>query len=94
MKKLIFNKDSDIEKGDYSVRYRRGKALKDDVIREYEYQVYGQTRLFTLPYKGRQNSNGDICVVNGRSKSADGLVILSLFGSVKRDDRGQRLRKI
>lgn len=58
-------------------------TLTGDVIREYEYQEDGQTRLFTVPYKVRQNGNTDICVVNRTSQSTGELVILSSSGFLK-----------
>uniref|UniRef100_K1P1S7 Uncharacterized protein n=1 Tax=Magallana gigas TaxID=29159 RepID=K1P1S7_MAGGI len=74
-----------------SRRVLRHVTLTGDVIREYEYQVDGQTRLFTLPYKVRQNSNTDICVVNSTSQSTGELAILSSSGFLKSVYHGQKL---
>uniref|UniRef100_K1PTY3 Uncharacterized protein n=1 Tax=Magallana gigas TaxID=29159 RepID=K1PTY3_MAGGI len=54
-----------------------------DLIREYEYHEDGQTRLFILPWRVRQNNNTDICVVNRASMAAGELVILSSSGFLK-----------
>nr|XP_034309487.1 uncharacterized protein LOC105346241 [Crassostrea gigas] len=74
-----------------SRRLVRHVTLTGDVIREYEYQEDGQTRLFTLPYKVRQNGNTDICVVNSTSLSTGELVILSSSGFLKSVYHGQNL---
>ncbi|XP_052683071.1 uncharacterized protein LOC128163495 [Crassostrea angulata] len=67
-------------------------TLTGDVIREYEYQGDGQTRLFTIPLRVRQNGNSDICVVNTTNQSLTGeLVILSSFGFLKSVYLGQNL---
>lgn len=63
------------------------------VIREYEYHENGLTRLFTIPYRVKQNGNTDICVVNMTSKSTGELVILSVSGSLKNRYIGQKLEK-
>uniref|UniRef100_K1PPR6 Uncharacterized protein n=1 Tax=Magallana gigas TaxID=29159 RepID=K1PPR6_MAGGI len=74
-----------------SRRLLRHVTLTGDVIREYEYQEDGQTRLFTLPYKVRQNGNTDICVVNSTSQSTGELAILSSSGFLKSVYHGQKL---
>ncbi|XP_078312058.1 uncharacterized protein LOC111137468 [Crassostrea virginica] len=66
-----------------SRRLVRHVTLTGDVIREYEYQEDGQTRLFTVPLKVTQNGNTDICVINRTSGSSGKLVILSFCGSLK-----------
>ncbi|XP_052683464.1 uncharacterized protein LOC128163835 [Crassostrea angulata] len=58
-------------------------TLTGDVIREYEYQGDGQTRLFTVPYRVKQNGNTDICVVNRTRQCTGELVILSSSGFLK-----------
>lgn len=63
------------------------------VIREYEYHENGRTRLFTVPYRVKQNGNTDICVVNMTSKSTGELVILSVSGSLRNRYNGQKLVK-
>uniref|UniRef100_K1QPY3 Uncharacterized protein n=1 Tax=Magallana gigas TaxID=29159 RepID=K1QPY3_MAGGI len=47
-----------------SRRLVRHVTLTGDVIREYEYQEDGRTRLFNAVRRVRQNGNTDICVVN------------------------------
>ncbi|XP_022336027.2 uncharacterized protein LOC111132502 [Crassostrea virginica] len=54
-----------------------------NVIREYEYQEDGQTRLFTIPKRVTQNGNTDICVTNETSDTKGELLILSFSGSLK-----------
>lgn len=76
-----------------SRRLVRYVTLTGDVIREYEYQEDGQTRLFTVPQKVKQNNNTDICVVNWTSESNGKLMILSFTGSLKSVYRGQKLVK-
>lgn len=61
----------------------RHVTLRGDVIREYENQADGQTRLFTIPYRVKQNGNTDICVVNRTDIASGELVILSSVGSLK-----------
>ncbi|XP_052703520.1 uncharacterized protein LOC128179874 [Crassostrea angulata] len=75
----------------HSRRLVRHVTLTGDVIREYEYQEDGQTRLFTEPYIVRQNGNTDICVVNCTSEYTGELVILSLTGSLKLVYSGKKL---
>ena len=58
-------------------------TLTGDVIRKYEYQEDGQTRLFTWPMRVTQNSNTDICVINRTNKTTGELVIHSFSGSLK-----------
>ncbi|XP_062575306.1 uncharacterized protein LOC134237218 [Saccostrea cucullata] len=77
----------------HSRRLVRHMTLTGDVIREYEYQEDGQTRLFTLPYRVTQNSNSDICVANSTSETTGELVILSPSGCTKSVYRGQSLTK-
>ncbi|XP_065924427.1 uncharacterized protein [Magallana gigas] len=76
-----------------SRRLVRHVTLTGDVIREYEYQKDGQTRLFTFLLKVKQNGNTDICVVNRTSRSTGELVILSFSGSLKSVYRGQKWMK-
>ena len=66
-----------------SRRLVRHVTLAGNVIREYEYEADGQTRLFTAPYRVIQNSNTDICVINWTSDSTSELVILYFSGSLK-----------
>ena len=66
-----------------SRRLVRHVTMKGDVIREYEYQEDGQTRLFTIPKRIAQNGNTDICVINWTKESTGELLILSFCGSVK-----------
>ncbi|XP_065925876.1 uncharacterized protein [Magallana gigas] len=77
----------------HSRRLVRHVTLTGDVIREYEYQEDGQTRLFTLPVRVRQNGNTDICVVNWTGDTSSELVILSLSGSLKLIYRGQDIEE-
>ncbi|XP_052684010.1 uncharacterized protein LOC128164278 [Crassostrea angulata] len=58
-------------------------TLTGDVIREYEYHEDGQTRLFTVPRRVKQNGNTDICVVNRTRQCTGELVILSSSGFLK-----------
>ncbi|XP_078336959.1 uncharacterized protein LOC111132501 [Crassostrea virginica] len=66
-----------------SRRLVRHVTLAGDVIREYEYQEDGQTRLFTSPERVTQNGNTDICVINETSDTTGELMILSFSGSLK-----------
>lgn len=52
-------------------------------IREYEFQEDGRTRLFTVPFRVKQNGNTDICVVNWTNNDTGELLILSMFWSLK-----------
>ena len=56
-----------------SRRLVRHVTMKGDVIREYEYQEDGQTRLFTIPKRIAQNGNTDICVINWTKESTGEL---------------------
>uniref|UniRef100_A0A8W8J1B8 Uncharacterized protein n=1 Tax=Magallana gigas TaxID=29159 RepID=A0A8W8J1B8_MAGGI len=67
--------------------------MNGDVICEYEFQEDGQTRLFTVPWRVKQSTNTDICVVNWTSESTGELMILSFTGSLKLVYRGQKLEK-
>uniref|UniRef100_A0A8W8MUN2 B box-type domain-containing protein n=1 Tax=Magallana gigas TaxID=29159 RepID=A0A8W8MUN2_MAGGI len=91
---LVTLKDTEsepLQPDSHSRRLVRHVTLTGDVIREYEYQEDGQTRLFTLPYRVRQNGNTDICVVNRTSTFTGELVILSFSGSLKSVYLGQKL---
>nr|XP_022336255.1 uncharacterized protein LOC111132723 [Crassostrea virginica] len=76
-----------------SRRLVRHVTLTGDVIREYEYQEDGQTRLFTLPGRVTQNGNTDICAINMKSETCSELVILSFSGSLKTVYPEQNQRK-
>ena len=69
-------------------RLLRRVTVTGDMIREYEYQEDGQTRLFTEPWRVTQNGNTDICVINRTSKTTSELVIMSFYGSRKSVYRG------
>jgi hypothetical protein len=71
----------------------RHMTLTGDVIRDYEYQEDGQTRLFTIPFRVQQNGNSDICVANWTSETTGNLMILSLSGRVKSVYHGQTLKE-
>ena len=58
-------------------------TIAGDIIREYEYQEDGQTRLFTWPSMVKQNGNTDIYVINWTSETTGDLVILFNAGSLK-----------
>lgn len=62
---------------------RQYVTMSGVVIREYEYHDDGQTRLFTLPGRIKQNGNTDICVLNWTSDDSSELVILSSSGWLK-----------
>jgi hypothetical protein len=68
-------------------------TLTGDVIRDYEYQEDGQTRLFTGPYRVQHNGNSDICVSNWTSETTGNLMILSSSGRVKSVYHGQDLKE-
>ncbi|XP_061165855.1 uncharacterized protein LOC133174776 [Saccostrea echinata] len=87
------NKSEHYNLDSYSRRIVRHITVTEDVIREYEYQEDGQTRLFTLPVRVTQNSNSDICVVNYTSPSTGDLVIMSSSGRMKSVYCGQNLTK-
>nr|XP_022322690.1 transcription intermediary factor 1-alpha-like [Crassostrea virginica] len=67
----------------HSRRLVRHVTLTGDIIREYEYQEDGQTRLFTWPSMVKQNANNDICVINWKNKTNGDLVILFNAGTLK-----------
>lgn len=69
----------------------RHMTLNGDVIREYEYQEDGHTRLFTYAYKVIQNGNTDICVVNGTGNDTGNLLLMSYSGRLKSVYDGQNL---
>ena len=79
-----------------SRRLVRHVTMTGDVIREYEYQEDGQTRLFTWPDRVTQNGNTDICVINRTSNSTSELLIFSYSGSLKSlysaQDQGQKYK--
>ncbi|XP_062586491.1 uncharacterized protein LOC134248082 [Saccostrea cucullata] len=90
---LIDSKFDDIDEIDTSCRRLvEHLTLTGDVIREYEFQEDGQTRLFTVPYKLCQNKNSDICVVNMTSDSKGEVVIVSVSGHQRSVFRGQNLK--
>ena len=64
-------------------RLVRYVTITGDIIREYEYQEDGQTRLFTWPSMVKQNGNTDIYVINWTSETTGDLVILFNAGSLK-----------
>lgn len=68
----------------------RHMTVTGDVIHDYEYQEDGQTRLFTISGRVRQNGNSDICVVNWLSKKTGELLILAFSGSLRSVYRGQK----
>nr|XP_022336027.1 uncharacterized protein LOC111132502 [Crassostrea virginica] len=80
---LTDTETDDYEPSSDSRRLVRHVTLNSDVIREYEYQKDGQTRLFTMPKKVTQNGNTDICVINTTSETTGELLILSFSGSLK-----------
>jgi hypothetical protein len=67
--------------------------LTGDVIRDYEYQGDGQTKLFTVAVRVQQNGNSDICVVNWTSNTTGNLMILSSSGRVRYVYHGQNLKE-
>jgi hypothetical protein len=71
----------------------RHMTLTGDVICDYEYQEDGQTRLFTVPFRVKQNGNSDICVVNRTSDDTGNMMILSLAGCLKSVYHGQNLKE-
>ena len=82
---LITLKDTGLDHYELNPRSRRlvrHVTLSGDVVREYEYQEDGQTRLFTDPLRVTQNGNTDICVINWTSNTTSELVILSSSGSL------------
>lgn len=94
---LITLRDTERERyqlGSRNRRLVRHVTLTGDVIQEYEFNADDRTRLFTVPYKVRQNFNTDICVVNWTSDDTSELVILTFTGVLKSVYRGQDLTKI
>ena len=88
---LITLKDTGLDHYELNIRSRRlvrHVTLNGDVVREYEYQEDGQTRLFTDPLRVTQNGNTDICVINWTSYTTSELVILSCSGSLTSVYRG------
>ncbi|XP_062585420.1 uncharacterized protein LOC134247100 [Saccostrea cucullata] len=75
----------------HSRRLVRHITVTGEVIREYEYQEDGQTRLFTYPVRVTQNSNSDICVLNFTNPTTGDLVIISPSGRMKSIYHGQNL---
>ena len=89
---LITLKDTGLNHYELNIRSRRlvrHVTLNGDVVREYEYQEDGQTRLFTEPLRVTQNGNTDICVINWTSYTTSELVILSCSGSLNSVYRGR-----
>jgi hypothetical protein len=84
---LLYQLDPDTK------RLVRHMTLTGDVIREYEFQEDGHTRLFTVPYRVRLNGNSDICVVNWTSENTGNLVILSFSGRQRSVYCGQNLNQ-
>ena len=83
---LVTLRDSEsdpFQPNSHSRRLVRHVTLTGDVIREYEYQEDGQTRLFTMPMRVTQSGNTDICVINRTSGLSGELMILSFSGSLK-----------
>jgi hypothetical protein len=70
----------------------RHTTLTGDVICDYEYQEDGQTSLFTVAYRVKQNGNSDICVVNQTSETTGNLMILSSSSRVNSFYHGQNLK--
>lgn len=94
---LVTLRDSERDRyqlGSQNRRLVRHATLNGDVIHEYEYNADGRTRLFTVPYKVRQNFNTDIYVVNWTSGDTSELVILTFSGTLKSVYRGQDPTKI
>ncbi|XP_052706609.1 uncharacterized protein LOC128182045 [Crassostrea angulata] len=90
---LKYNESELHELNSHSRHLVRHLTLTGDVIRDYEYQEDGQTRLFTVPLRVKQSTNTDVCVVNRTSVTTGELVILSVTGSLKLVYRGQKLFK-
>ncbi|XP_078312771.1 uncharacterized protein LOC144619217 [Crassostrea virginica] len=80
---LTDNESDPYKLRDGNRRLLRRVTVLGDVIREYEYQEDGQTRLFTAPRRVTQNGNTDICVINSTGKTTSELVIMSFYGSRK-----------
>lgn len=94
---MVTLRDSERDRYQIGKRNRRlvrHVTLSGDVINEYEYNADGRTRLFTVPYKVRQNLNTDICVVNWTSGDTSELVILTFSGVLRSVYRGQDPTKI
>ncbi|XP_062610545.1 uncharacterized protein LOC134272312 [Saccostrea cucullata] len=90
----MIDNESDLYKLDsHSRRLMRHVTVTGDVIREYEYQEDGHTRLFTVPRRVTQNSNSDICVVNSTGENTTDLIIMSSSGRMKVVYQGQNLTK-
>lgn len=89
--------DSDLyQLNTLSRRLVRYIVRRSNVIKDFEYQEDGRTRLFTLPWRLIQNGtsdNADICVVNLTSSSTGEIVILSYSGSLKSVYRGHSERE-
>jgi hypothetical protein len=81
------------EESDTATGLLRHMTLTGDVIRDYEYQEDGQTKLFTEPVRVKQNGNSDICVVNTTSDDKGNLMILSCPGHLKSVYHGQNLNE-
>ncbi|XP_065926466.1 uncharacterized protein [Magallana gigas] len=90
---LSDNESEPFQPETHSRRLVRHVKLTGDVIHEYEYQEDGQTRLFTVLVRVRQNGNTDICVVNWTRDTNSELVILFLSGSFKLVYRGKDTEK-
>lgn len=88
----LMDDESEIYKPNSSSRRLvKHMTLTGDVIRDYQYQEDGQTRLFTVSHKVKQNGNSDICVVNRTSQPLGELVILSFSGYLRKRYSGQKL---
>uniref|UniRef100_A0A8W8MDG1 B box-type domain-containing protein n=1 Tax=Magallana gigas TaxID=29159 RepID=A0A8W8MDG1_MAGGI len=88
---LIDNDTEPFHSDSKSRRVLSHVTLTGDVVREYEYQEDGQTRLFTVPRRVKQNGNTDICVENRTGEYTGELVILSSSGFLKSVYHGQKL---
>ena len=53
------------------------------VVRTFEFQDDGTTRMFTLPYRAEENGNSDICVINDTSNVTGELIVLHRNGRVR-----------
>lgn len=78
-----------LDSEDFDSKFEKGKNLVwhmspgGRVLKEYEFELDGQTRLFACPYRAVQNGNLDICVVDVLTANSGRVVVLRKEGALK-----------
>lgn len=78
-----------LDSEEFSLTSIKGKSLvwhmtqAGRVLKEYEFDMDGTTKLFACPYRAVQNGNSDICVVDILTSNTGRVVVLRKEGALK-----------